>query len=116
MKRLNRSSGSTIAELPFVRRRRDGIELHVRLTPNARADAVEGARQTADGAVHLAVRVRAVPEKGAANRALERAVAGWLGVPPSTVSVVAGGKARLKTVAITGDVEALLERIAALSD
>jgi len=66
--------------------------------------------------VHLAVRVRAVPEKGAANRALETVIARWLDVPASTVSVAAGGKSRLKTVSVAGDTETLLARIAKLSE
>ena len=37
-----------------------GLVLHVRLTPNASADAVEGWQDSADGSRHLAVRVRAV--------------------------------------------------------
>ncbi len=50
-------------------------------------------------------RVRAVPEAGRANAALETLIARWLGVPPSTVSVAHGGKSRLKQVALTGDSE-----------
>ena len=57
----------------------------------------------ADGRSHLKARVRAVPENGAANTALERLVAKALGVPASTVSVVAGGTARLKTLRVAGD-------------
>jgi uncharacterized protein YggU (UPF0235/DUF167 family) len=47
--------------------------------------------------------VRAVPEKGAANAALEKLLAKALGLPASTVSVVAGGTSRLKTVRVPGD-------------
>ena len=90
-----------------VRLRRDGIDLVVRLTPKAAADALEGLAQVADGSVHLKARVRAVPEKGAANAALERLLAKALGVPVSTVGVVAGGTSRLKTVRIDGDPAAL---------
>ena len=115
MTRSNRCSGFIIAEPPFARRGKSGIELQVRLTPNGRKDAVEGMREASDGAVHLAARVRAVPEKGAANRALELLIAKWLGVPPSTVAVVAGGKARVKTVVVEGDPELLLARLAARS-
>jgi uncharacterized protein len=53
----------------------------------------------------LKARVRAVPEAGRANAALEALIAAWLGVPRSTVSVIQGGKSRLKRVAITGDPE-----------
>lgn len=51
----------------------------------------------------LAVRVRAVPEKGLANRALEKLIARWLDVPASSVKVTTGETSRIKTVSITGD-------------
>ena len=87
---------------PF-RLRGDGVELFVRLTPKSSSDALEGRAEAADGSVHLKARVRAVPEKGAANAALEKLLAKALGVPASAVSVVAGGTSRLKTVRIAGD-------------
>ncbi|TIN30450.1 MAG: DUF167 domain-containing protein [Mesorhizobium sp.] len=87
---------------PF-RLRDDGVDLFVRLTPKAALDRLEGVETTADGRSHLKARVRAVPENGAANHALEKLIAKALGVPGSTVSVVAGGTARLKTVRISGD-------------
>lgn len=92
-----------------IRMREDGIDLVVRLTPKSSVDALEGAVEAADGSVHLKARVRAVPEKGAANAALEKLLAKALGVPVSTVKVVAGGTSRLKTVRITGDTAALGE-------
>jgi uncharacterized protein YggU (UPF0235/DUF167 family) len=64
------------------------------------------------GACVLKARVRAVPEAGRANDALETLIAKWLGVPPSTVTVAHGGKSRLKQVAIGGDAEALSRLIA----
>lgn len=89
------------------RLRPDGADLFVRLTPKSSRDAIEGVETTADGAAHVRARVRAVPEKGAANAALERLVARALGVPGGAVSVVAGGTSRLKTVRITGEVAEL---------
>ncbi|TKB33433.1 MAG: DUF167 domain-containing protein, partial [Mesorhizobium sp.] len=87
---------------PF-RPRDDGIDLFVRLTPKAAVDRIEGIETAADGRSHLKARVRAVPENGAANTALERMMAKALGVPGSAVSVVAGGTSRLKTLRIWGD-------------
>lgn len=98
---------------PF-RPRGDGIDLHVRLTPKAALDRIEGVETAADGRSHLKARVRAVPENGAANKALERLVAKALGVPGSAVSVVAGGTSRLKTVRILGDASALVKSVEAL--
>lgn len=74
----------------------------VRATPKSARDGVDGLSETAQGPA-LAVRVRAAPDKGEANRAVERAVAEWLGVAKSSVAVSAGGKARVKTVEIAGD-------------
>ncbi len=82
------------------RRSAAGLSLRVRLTPRSSRDAVEGVEQTAEG-VALKARVRAIPENGAANAALERLIAEWLGVPKSTVSVAAGGKSRIKTVVLS---------------
>ena len=86
-----------------------GIDLSVRLTPRSSADAIDGLGVQADGAVHLAARVRAVPDKGAANAALERVLADWLGLPKSTIAIVGGSTSRLKTVRLSGDPSELAE-------
>lgn len=99
----------------FFRRREGGVELAVRLTPKSARDAVEGFETAADGRPHLKARVRAVPEKGKANEALVRLLAGALGVPAGSVEIVAGGTARLKTVRIKGDAAEIEERFAALA-
>ena len=93
------------------RTRPDGIDLVVRLTPKSSADAIEGVQAAADGAVHLAARVRAVPDKGAANAALERLLADRLDLPKRAVSVVAGSTSRLKTVRLTGDTAEIVKAI-----
>jgi hypothetical protein len=77
-----------------------GLLLPVRLTPNASKDAVEGWRASDDGSRHLAVRVRAVPEKGKANKALVALLAKHLGLPKRDVDVIRGATSRLKTVRI----------------
>jgi uncharacterized protein YggU (UPF0235/DUF167 family) len=82
---------------------------HFRLTPKSSKDAVEGLIETSEGQSFQA-RVRAVPEDGAANAALEDLVAHWLGVPKRSVSLIAGGKSRLKSLRIAGDT-ALLDKI-----
>ena len=96
------------------RSRSDGIDLFVRLTPKAAVDRLEGLEVTTDGRSHLKARVRAVPEKGAANAALEKLVARALGLPASSVSVSAGGTSRLKVLRIGGDPVALAEAVNAL--
>ena len=80
--------------------------LHVRLTPKAAADRIDGWAKDADGRPVLAVRVRAQPIEGAANEALERLLAKALRVPRSSVRVARGGQSRLKAVEIEGVDEA----------
>jgi uncharacterized protein (TIGR00251 family) len=78
-----------------------GLQLRLRVTPKASRDAVEGLETTAEGPA-VKVRVRAVPSDGEANAAVEKLVAKWLGVPKSSVTLVAGGKSRVKSVEIAG--------------
>lgn len=86
-----------------------GLLIRVRLTPKASRDAIEGIEATAQGPV-LKARVRAVPEDGAANAALERLVADWLDVPRRRVVVASGSKSRIKTLAVDGDPSVLAAR------
>ena len=69
-----------------------------------------------DGAAVLAARVRALPEAGRANQALEKLIAKWLGVPASPVSVAHGGKSRLKHVKVEGDADELTRLISSRLD
>lgn len=103
-----------MGDAPY-RLRDDGIDLFVRLTPKAAVNRLEGVETAADGRCHLKARVRAVPENGAANQALQRLVAKALGVPVSAVSVVAGATARLKTLRVLGDPAALVTSLKALA-
>jgi uncharacterized protein YggU (UPF0235/DUF167 family) len=57
------------------------------------------------------VRVRAAPESGKANAALTELIAKMLGVPRTSVGIVGGQKARLKTIAIAGDTSALARKL-----
>lgn len=88
-----------------------GIDLFVRVTPRAGRDEVGALEPGADGRTHLAVRVRAVPDKGKANAAVERLIADWLDVPRSSVSVASGSAQRLKMLSIAGDPHALAARL-----
>ncbi|WP_417476694.1 DUF167 family protein [Maricaulis sp.] len=77
--------------------------MRIRLTPNASRDAVEGVAGTADGLCHLGVRVRAVPEKGKANKALIAVLSQFLDLPKRDIEVIRGTTSRLKTVRVTAD-------------
>jgi uncharacterized protein len=76
--------------------------LTVRVQPKGAADRVEEWGEDDAGRRFLKVRVRAVPEDGKANTAVQNVVAKWLGVPKSAVRVVTGGKTRLKGLEIEG--------------
>jgi hypothetical protein len=89
----------------------EGVILRVRVTPKSSKDVVEGPEPTTQGPA-LKVRVRAVPDKGAANAAVVETVAEWLGVPKSTVTLVGGSTARVKSLAIAGDGAALAALLA----
>ena len=57
--------------------------------------------------------MRAVPANGAANTALAALLAKWLGVPKTSVDLVAGGKSRIKSLAVRGETETLAREVAA---
>ena len=89
--------------MDWLRRTEAGLDLRIRLTPNASVDRLEGPARTADGRAHIQARVRAAPEKGAANTALVKLVARALGLPKSRVTVASGTTSRIKTLHIAGD-------------
>ena len=71
--------------------------LEVPVVPKGRRNAILGRRGAG-----LRVAVTAAPEKGRANAAVEELLARALGIPPSSVTVVAGATARRKLVEVDG--------------
>jgi uncharacterized protein YggU (UPF0235/DUF167 family) len=105
--------------IPIFDRDSRGLTLHIRLTPNAAKDALEAWRAASDGSVHLAARVRAIPEKGRANAALVALLAKQLAIPKRDVDVIRGATSRLKTVRITAEgaaLQSVAELLEALPD
>jgi uncharacterized protein YggU (UPF0235/DUF167 family) len=98
----------------FWREEKDRFFIRVRLTPRGGRDALEGVETLSDGQSVMKARVRAAPEKGLANAALEKLVADALGVPKSAVSVAAGGTSRIKTVRVSGSADELIPKLRAL--
>ena len=86
------------------------VIVRVRLTPKSSLDAIEGLETTAEGPA-LKARVRALPSEGEANKAVERVLADWLGVPKTSVAVAGGGKSRVKSLKVTGNIEDLRNRL-----
>ena len=88
------------------------IVLTVRLTPRADRDAITGISTLADGQVVASARVRAVPEDGAANKALIALLAKRFHRPKSAIALTAGASARVKQLRIAGapaDLAAVVE-------
>lgn len=83
-----------------------GLQLTVRLTPNASADRIEGCESGPEGQTWLKVRVRAVPENGKANTALIKLLAKQAGLAKNRLTLVRGQTHRIKTIAITCDPDA----------
>jgi uncharacterized protein (TIGR00251 family) len=87
------------------------VVIAVRLTPRAARDSVDGLATLSDGSKVVAVRVRAVPDKGAANQALVALLAKSFDVPKSAVTLIAGQTARLKQVRIDGNPQELTRKL-----
>jgi uncharacterized protein (TIGR00251 family) len=81
--------------------RQDGADwlLAVRVQPRASRDEVTGVQGE-----RLRLRLTAPPVEGAANRHLERYLAGLFGVAPSRVTVIRGESSREKQVRVRGPV------------
>ncbi|RIJ32904.1 DUF167 family protein [Henriciella mobilis] len=76
------------------------MRLTVRVTPNASNDDIQGRAVDDAGREFLKLKVRAVPEGGKANRAVEKLLAKALKLPKSAVRVVTGETSRIKGVDI----------------
>ncbi len=93
----------------------DGVVLTVRATPRGGRDAIEGLVSLADGRLALKARVCVAPEDGKANAALAKLLAKACGVPASSVELLAGASARLKTFKLTGEPLVIAARLAGLA-
>jgi uncharacterized protein len=98
---------------PLFRECSTGFTLRVRLTPKATTAGVIGVCDTPEGPA-LSARVRAIPNDGEANAALEIVIADWLGLAKSCVALTSGQKSRIKTVTVRGSPDVLLQRLAEL--
>jgi uncharacterized protein len=91
---------------------RGGMLLAVRVSSKASRDQVTGLHTDADGAVSLAVKVTAPPDKGKANKAVIAVLADWARLPKSALSIAAGETDRHKTILLTGNTAKLEALIA----
>ena len=89
-----------------------GLAVKVRLTPKGGRDALDGIERLSDDTVVLKARVRAAPENGEANAALEHLLAKTCGIARSRAAVTAGPTSRIKTVSLEGDAGELADALA----
>lgn len=100
----------------LILRDQTSVRLRVRLTPRGGRDSLGPIEELANGETVLVAHVRAVPEKGAANKALVELVARTLGVAKSKVAVVSGQTSRVKTVRIEGEPDGLAAAVERLAE
>jgi uncharacterized protein (TIGR00251 family) len=81
----------------------EGLLVFLRVTPNADRDAILGPVHRDDGRTYLSAKVRAVPDKGKANKAVIALCANFFGVAKSNISIESGAQSRTKTVLIQSD-------------
>ncbi len=87
----------------FFETSEDGLRLFARVTPSAAKDEVVGLWHGEGDETRLAVKVTAPPDKGKANAAVIKLLSKSLGLPKSSVSIIAGETSRRKTLALAGD-------------
>lgn len=71
------------------------MKISIKVKPNSRNNTVEQI-----DAANFLVRVRAKPQDGKANEAVIRALAEYLRIPPSLITITKGAKGREKLITI----------------
>jgi uncharacterized protein (TIGR00251 family) len=102
------------ADLPWSPRG-DHLILTVRLTPKSARDEISGVVPLSDGRQVLQVRVRALPQDGAANQALVALLAKSLQLPTAAVRIQSGATGRVKCLRLRGEpstIVAAIEKVA----
>lgn len=92
------------------------MRLAVRVSPRAGRDAVAGLWRDAAGRCYVAVKVAAAPADGAANEAVRKLVAKWLGLPRGDVVLTHGATSREKRFRLAGDPTALMAKLERLEE
>lgn len=92
-----------------------GIGIALRVTPRGGRDDIDGIETLADGRTVLKVRVRAIADGGAANKAVTELLAKALRVPKANVKILSGATSRQKQVAVEGDPRSLGDALRALT-
>jgi len=79
-----------------------GIKLALRVTPKSAREGIEGVEERPGAGAQLRVRVRAVPDKGKANKAVIALLAEAFALPQGVFSILSGETARDKVLFIAG--------------
>jgi uncharacterized protein (TIGR00251 family) len=74
--------------------------LHIKLTPNAKFDKIDGTFIDENNLEHVKIYTTAIPEDNKANKQLIKIVSKALKVPKTKISLFKGDKSRLKTLKI----------------
>lgn len=99
--------------MSFWRAGPDGVTVMVKVRPRSRRPGLQGVRDSMAGP-RLTIAVTEPAEDGKANQAVCAMLARALHRPPSAVHIVAGAANSEKLLAVTGDANALVERLRAL--
>lgn len=92
------------------------MQLAVRVSPRAGRDTVAGLWRDAAGRCYVAVKVAAAPADGAANDAVRKLIAKWLGLARSDVTLTHGAASREKRFRLAGDPVELTEKLEKLDN
>jgi uncharacterized protein len=92
-----------------------GVSVALRVTPRGGRDEIDGLETLANGRTVVKMRVRAIAEGGAANRAVVELLANALGVPKAKIRLLSGTTSRLKQIAVDGDPAKLGESLRKLT-
>ena len=100
--------------MSFIKENLDGVEIHIRATPNAKVEKIDGVETRDDGNQYLKVKIRAIPEDGAANDAIIKIIAKALKIPKSDIELKNGQKGRTKCLLVKNknlDIEAIIKAL-----
>lgn len=86
--------------MSFLRETKDGVEIHIRATPNAKADQIDGAEVRDDGKTYLKIRTRAIADDNKANIAIIKIIAKILRITKNEIELTFGHKGRTKALLV----------------
>ncbi len=81
------------------------------MIPNASGDRIDGIVPRDGAETALKIRVSAPPDRGKANAAVEKLLAKCWEVPRASLSIVAGEKARNKTLLVAGEPQDIKDQL-----